>query len=44
MASLKDRGCYCPVAKRYVTDREARLCVTINRLFNNGKQTHQQTK
>ena len=33
MASLKDRGCYCPVARQYVSLQGAKVCATLNRLF-----------
>lgn len=33
MASMKDRGCYCPVARQYVNLQGARVCATLNRIF-----------
>ena len=33
MASVKDRGCYCPIARQYVSLQGARVCATLNRLF-----------
>ena len=33
MASIKDRGCYCPIARQYVNTQGAKVCATLNKLF-----------
>ena len=33
MASIKDRGYFCPVARQYVSLQGAKVCATLNRLF-----------
>lgn len=33
MASIKDRACYCPVARKYVNLQGAKVCATLNRIF-----------
>ncbi len=34
MASVKDRQCYCPIARQYVNPQGAKVCATLNRLFH----------
>jgi hypothetical protein len=33
MASLKDKGWFCPVTRQYVNIQGAKVCATLNRLF-----------
>ena len=33
MASLKDKGWFCPVTRQYVNMQGAKVCATLNRLF-----------
>ena len=34
MASLKDRGYFCPITRQYVNAQGAKVCATLNRLFH----------